>query len=268
MHVHHSLQGCGLTVNDAECGQSHHHGTSFSDLPKPGPVMPANVLQGRWQSGRPRAVTASPLLYLPGSKDHVLLNSPWDGFQQNRSDKVLKHPVSKMAQTSSSIEQREIQQQASILTSLCISQDGCGFWNPWTFHWLFHRMDLTMINKDLITLHFSNLKANSDCRCFCTLLTSPGLFVNMLAPDTSKFWTLVARKIPDSQVWQPVCVVTPLYLSKTQVIELEMQETLWPSDFSYAFDLCSSCFTKIDLNPKKQRKISFKKSFHHRNFKK
>jgi len=48
----------------------------------------------------------------------------------------------------------------------------------------------------------------------------------MLTPDTSIFWTLVARKISDSQVWQPVCVVTPLYLSKTQVIELEMQETL------------------------------------------
>lgn len=83
-----------------------------------------------------------------------------------------------------------------------------------------------MINKDLIILHFSNLKTNSDGRCFCTSLTSLGLFVNMLAPDTSIFWTLVARKISDSQVWQPVCVVTPLYLSKTQVIELEMQETL------------------------------------------
>ena len=125
-----------------------------------------------------------------------------------------------------------------------------------------------MINKDLITLHFSKLKTNSDCRCFWTLLTSLGLFVNMLAPDTSVFWTWVARKISDSQIWQPVCVVTSLYLSKTQVVELEMQETRRPSHFSNAFDLCSSCFTKIDLNPKKQRKISFRKSFHHRNFKK
>ena len=74
------------------------------------------------------------LLYLPGSKDYILLNSPWDGFQENRSDKVLKHPTSKAAQTSSSIKQREIQQQASILTLQCISQDGCGCWNPWTFH--------------------------------------------------------------------------------------------------------------------------------------